>query len=95
MFLRTTFSHPAVKGILFWGFWDSRHWITNGGGFIAADGTEKPAAKRVYDLWHKVWTTNETLVADENGKISFRGYPGIYEIKTKKGSQSQNLGTLE
>jgi hypothetical protein len=34
-------------------------------------------------------------VADENGKISFRGYPGIYEIKTKKGSQSQNLGTLE
>ncbi|MCR5027923.1 MAG: endo-1,4-beta-xylanase [Fibrobacter sp.] len=95
MFLRSTFSHPAVKGILFWGFWDSRHWIPGNGGFIAADGTEKPAGKRVYDLWHKVWTTNETLVADEKGAVHFRGYPGLYELKTKKGSQSKKLGTLE
>lgn len=78
MFLRTVFSHPAVEGILLWGFWDNRHWIP-GGGIIAADGSEKPAAKRVYDLWHKVWTTEGVFVADKEGKISFRGFPGIYE----------------
>ena len=24
--LRTCFSHPAIEGFLFWGFWDARHW---------------------------------------------------------------------
>ena len=79
MFLRIAFSHPAVEGIVLWGFWDNRHWVKNGG-IIAADGREKPAAKLIYDLWHKVWTTNGTFKADENGVVKFRGYPGKYKV---------------
>jgi hypothetical protein len=25
------FSHPAVHGIFWWGWWDSRHWMGNAG----------------------------------------------------------------
>ncbi len=81
MFIRSAFSHPAVKGIMLWGFWDARHWLPTGG-IIAADGTEKPTAKRIYDLWHKVWTTDEKVVADKNGTIRFRGFPGTYRLKS-------------
>ena len=78
-FLRTAFSHPAVNGIVLWGFWDNRHWVKNGG-MIASDGREKPAAKRVYDLWHKVWTTDLYATADENGEAKFRGFKGYYQV---------------
>ena len=79
MVLRIAFSHPAVEGIVLWGFWDGRHWVKNGG-IVAMDGREKPAAKLIYDLWHKVWTTNGTFKADENGVVKFRGYPGKYKV---------------
>lgn len=78
-FIRSAFSHPAVNGIVLWGFWDYRHWVKNGG-IVAGDGREKPAAKRVYDLWHKVWTTEETAVADAQGVAKFRGFKGKYQV---------------
>lgn len=90
MFIRSAFSHPAVKGIFLWGFWDGRHWIPNGG-VVSADGKEKPAAAKIYDLWHKVWTTDESVVADKDGKIHFRGFPGIYEMKSGKKSERRVL----
>ena len=62
-----------------WGFWDNRHWVKNGG-MIASDGREKPAAKRVYDLWHKVWTTDLYATAGENGEAKFRGFKGYYQV---------------
>ncbi|MCQ2105481.1 MAG: endo-1,4-beta-xylanase [Fibrobacter sp.] len=77
--LRTLFSHPAVNGIVMWGFWDNRHWVQKGG-IIRADGSEKPAAKTIYDLWHKVWTTNATATADESGVAKFRGFKGKYQV---------------
>lgn len=90
MFLRIAFSHPAVEGIILWGFWDNRHWVKNGG-IIAADGREKPAAKLIYDLWHKVWTTNGTFKADENGVVKFRGYPGKYKVTVDGKSEMVEL----
>lgn len=80
-FIRSAFSHPAVNGIVLWGFWDARHWVKNGG-IVAVDGREKPAAKRVYDLWHKVWTTEATATADANGVATFRGFKGRYRVTT-------------
>lgn len=78
-FIRSAYSHPAVSGILLWGFWDNRHWIKNGG-IIASDGRAKPAADSVYNLWHKTWTTKTAAVADASGKAKFRGFPGKYQV---------------
>ncbi len=82
-FIRSAYSHPAISGILLWGFWDNRHWLKNGG-IIASDGRAKPAAKTVYDLWHKTWTTRSTVVADSSGKANFRGFPGKYQVTIGK-----------
>lgn len=90
MVLRTLFSHPAVNGIVMWGFWDNRHWVKNGG-IIRADGSEKPAAKTIYDLWHKVWTTEETVTADENGVAKFRGFKGTYKVTIDGKIQDDDL----
>ena len=79
LFIRSAFSHPAVEGILLWGFWDGRHWIKNGG-IIAMDGREKPAAKTIYKLWHETWTTKGTFKADANGDVKFCGFPGKYKV---------------
>ena len=78
-FLTTAFSHPAVNGILLWGFWDKRHWITSGG-IIASDGRAKPAADTIYKLWHEIWTTKDTLAANKSGRVNFRGFPGRYKL---------------
>ncbi len=90
VFLRSVFSHPAIQGIMLWGFWDERHWLP-GGGIIAKDGSEKPRAKRIYDLWHKVWTTDVRVVADKDGTIRFRGFPGKYRLKTGGTEKSAEL----
>lgn len=86
VFIRSVYSHPAIVGIMFWGFWDARHWLP-GGGIIAKDGSEKPRAKRIYDLWHKVWTTDVKVVADKDGKVHFRGFPGTYRLKARNGAE--------
>ena len=78
-FVTTAFSHPAISGILLWGFWDNRHWVKNGG-IIDANGRAKPAADTLYNLWHKTWTTNLQSVANQSGEIRFRGFPGKYKI---------------
>lgn len=77
--MRIAFSHPNVEGFLFWGFWDSRHWIP-GAGLYRADKSAKPAADSVYKLIHSTWTTNVQLTTDINGHVNFRGYYGTYTI---------------
>lgn len=78
-FIRSAYSHPAISGILLWGFWDNRHWLKNGG-IIASDGRAKPAADTIYNLWHKTWTTRATAIADASGNAKFRGFPGKYQV---------------
>jgi len=87
MFFRTVYSHPAISGIMMWGFWDSKHWIQNGG-MIAADGRVKPAADTVYSLWHKVWTSHVQQIADSTGLVCFRGFPGRYKLSITQGKRT-------
>jgi len=86
--MRTAFSHPAVEGFLFWGFWDGRHWRP-GAGIYDYDFKAKAAADSVYNLIHQVWTTKETVKADSAGLFKFRGYYGTYSIKISNGKKKQ------
>jgi endo-1,4-beta-xylanase len=76
--LRTAFSHPAVSGFMFWGFWDARHWRP-GAGLYTTDLKPKPAADSIYNLIHNVWSTDTTITTNA-GNISFRGFTGEYEL---------------
>lgn len=79
-FIRIVFSHPSVDAIVLWGFWDSRHWIKNGG-IVREDRSYKPAAERIKKLWNETWTTKLKLKTDNQGKIKFRGFYGDYKFK--------------
>ncbi|MCU0417588.1 MAG: endo-1,4-beta-xylanase [Cytophagaceae bacterium] len=79
--MRTAFSHPAVEGFLFWGFWDARHWIP-GAGLYRSDRTPKLAADSVHHLLNEKWTTKLNAVTDATGKVTFNGFYGTYNIVT-------------
>ncbi len=50
------------------------------GGLLRFDMTPKPAYNKIKELTQKVWHTEESLVADENGNADFRGFYGEYEV---------------
>ncbi|MBN2037119.1 MAG: endo-1,4-beta-xylanase [Chitinispirillaceae bacterium] len=85
-FMRIAFSHPSVNALVFWGFWESRHWRPNGA-FFRSDWTKRVAADSLYHLVHREWSTHLSTVADASGNVAFNGFNGTYEIAVKDGAQ--------
>jgi GH35 family endo-1,4-beta-xylanase len=93
-FYTTLFSHPAVGGIVMWGFWDGSHWKNNAP-LYRRDWSEKPAAGAYRDLVKKQWHTEQTLSSDAKGTVSLSGFLGAYEIVvTTKGQTKSAKATL-
>ncbi|MGC4067575.1 MAG: endo-1,4-beta-xylanase [Polyangiaceae bacterium] len=78
-FYTTLFSHPAVGGIVMWGFWDGSHWKNNAP-LYRRDWSLKPAGEAYRELVKKLWHTDQTLRTDPQGTISLRGFLGTYNI---------------
>ena len=51
------------------------------GGLLRFDMSPKPAYDTIKNLIHKKWHTEEELVTEENGEVSFRGFFGEYEVE--------------
>ncbi|MBN1695918.1 MAG: endo-1,4-beta-xylanase [Spirochaetales bacterium] len=79
-FYRVAFSHPAVEGIMMWGFWAGRHWKGADAAIVDQDWTINAAGRRYFDLIDE-WTT-ETSGSISGGEYSFRGFHGEYEVIT-------------
>jgi endo-1,4-beta-xylanase len=77
---RTLLSHPSVQAATYWGISDGG-WLGAPGGFLRADGSRKPSYEALHGLikgeW---WLPPTTLVADEQGRVRFRGFLGAYEV---------------
>ncbi|KAK6938017.1 Carbohydrate-binding, CenC-like [Dillenia turbinata] len=88
--LREAFAHPAVEGIMLWGFWelfmsrDHAH-------LVNAEGDLNEAGKRYLDLKQE-WLSHAHGHIDEQGEFSFKGFHGTYTVKiftlTKKVSKT-------
>jgi endo-1,4-beta-xylanase len=79
IFLRLAYGHPAIEGVLLWGFWDTRHWLaTAGAGLFDGRRNPKAAADTVRNLWNTIWTTDTTMATSPEGRIGWRGFPGKY-----------------
>ncbi len=80
-FMTLVFSHPKVKSLLFWGFWEGRHWRSDAAMF-KKDWTAKPNyqafRKLVYSDW---WTSPIEYKSSKVGRI-INGFLGTYEIST-------------
>jgi GH35 family endo-1,4-beta-xylanase len=93
-FYTTLFSHPAVGGIVMWGFWDGSHWKNNAP-LYRRDWSLKPAGEAYRELVKKLWYTDQTLRTDPQGTISLRGFLGTYDIVvTAKGQSKTAKATL-
>ena len=79
--MTAAFSHPAVVGIVMWGFWEGRHWRRDDLAHLyTQDWQIRPAGQRWRDLVFKEWWTNETLRTDAAGDVRTRVFRGSYSI---------------
>ncbi|WAR09058.1 XYN2-like protein [Mya arenaria] len=78
------FSHPAVEGVILWGFWDrsgtdSDGALVNGNYFHINE-----AGKRWLDLVKTQWSTNiKTTLTKPFSQIDLRGFHGDYDVIVK------------
>jgi GH35 family endo-1,4-beta-xylanase len=93
-FLITTFSHPAVVGVLTWGFWEGSHWKPNGA-YYRKDWSIKPAGQVWMDLVRKQWRTELEGKTDSTGAFKTRGFLGDYTITvTHNGKTTTQTSSL-
>ncbi|XVE55689.1 hypothetical protein DITRI_Ditri03aG0178600 [Diplodiscus trichospermus] len=77
--LREAFAHPAVEGVVLWGFWelfmsrDNAH-LVNAEGGINETGKAFLALKRE-------WLSHARGQVDEQGQFEFRGFHGTYAVE--------------
>jgi len=95
-FVRLMYSHPAVEGIVFWGFWDAHQWLSLmnsnvSAGIYTADKVAKPAVDSLKYLWNTLWTTDTSVTSNSQGSSSLRGFPGKYEAVVSVGNRIWTL----
>lgn len=95
---RIWFSHPAMQAIIYWNLVDGyAHRAEPGdmtagenvywGGLVNFDMTPKKAYYKLMDLVHKEWKTEGEAQSDKNGKFSFRGFYGDYDVEIIAGDR--------
>ena len=78
-FFRICFAHPAVEGILMWGFWEGNNWIPVSS-LYRRDWSPTPAAGAYHDLVYKEWWTSESGKAGADGTFTVPAFYGKYRI---------------
>ena len=78
-FLTACFSHPALNGVMCWGFWEGRHWKPRAA-LWAKDWTLRPHGKVWLDLVRRAWWTDVEARTGADGRCTLRGFCGDYEV---------------
>ncbi|OQA27072.1 MAG: Endo-1,4-beta-xylanase A precursor [Verrucomicrobia bacterium ADurb.Bin345] len=94
IFYRSAFSHPAVHGILMWGFWASNHWRGADAALVNADFTTNAAGRR-YEQLMAEWTTVTNRVTDAAGTARVRGFHGTYRVAVTPQGGAAEVFTVE
>ena len=96
MYLRdvmiASFAHPAIESLVFWGFWDGRHWKKNSP-LYNEDWSEKKGLKVYRDLVFNQWWTNEQITTSSQGDAQIRGFLGEYDITVTANGKTQTVKT--
>jgi GH35 family endo-1,4-beta-xylanase len=78
-YYRICFAHPAVTGIIMWGFWEGANWIPSSS-MYKRDWTPTPSVTAYHDLIFKEWWTKESGVAVRDGSYSTQAFFGKYMV---------------
>jgi GH35 family endo-1,4-beta-xylanase len=87
-YYRICFAHPAVEGILMWGFWEGANWIRQSS-LYRRDWTPTPAAEAYRNLLFKEWWTDTKVKTDTNGQCRVSAFYGKYAVTC--GSQTKEV----
>ena len=78
------FSHPAYNGFLLWGFWEGSHWKKQCASWNL-DWSIRERGKVLEEWIGERWRTRVTATTDADGRITWRGFPGWYEVTRADG----------
>lgn len=93
-YYKICFAHPAVEGILMWGFWEGANWIPVSS-LYKRDWTPTPAAEAYQKLIFNEWWTKTSGQADKNGEFSTPGFYGKYRITVNGVAKEVDLKSKE
>jgi len=79
-YLTAVYSHPSVKGILMWGFWDGAHWH-NKAPLLSANWDLKPAGRAYSELVKGEWWSRGAGKTGADGAFTFKGTIGDYSLE--------------
>jgi GH35 family endo-1,4-beta-xylanase len=89
-YYRICFAHPAVEGILMWGFWEGLNWIKVSS-LYRQDWSPTPALKAYQDLIFNEWNTSTSVTLDKNGKAVVSAFYGDYKLSFENEEQFISL----
>ncbi|MHC4559639.1 MAG: endo-1,4-beta-xylanase [Planctomycetota bacterium] len=78
-YYRICFAHPAVDGILMWGFWEGANWIPQSS-LYRRDWTPTPAADAYRELIFDQWWTQWNGEANSNGQCRVQAFYGKHRV---------------
>lgn len=89
-YYRICFAHPAVEGILMWGFWERANWIPVSS-LYKRDWSPTPSAEAYQNLIFKEWWTKTSGTAGKDGMFSTPAFYGKYKVTVNGTSREIDL----
>ncbi len=78
-YYKICFAHPAVDGIIMWGFWAGANWIPVSS-LYKRDWSPYPAAEAYHNLIFHEWWTKESGIVNNNGIYTTSAFFGEYKV---------------
>lgn len=78
-FLTICFAHPAVDGVLFWGFWEGANWIPCSS-LYRRDWSPTPAAEAYRSLVFGRWWSQSDGRTDSEGRLEVSAFYGRHRV---------------
>jgi hypothetical protein len=88
------FAHPAVRGLVWNGFWDGEPGVA-GRGLLRLDFSPRPAFRYLLKLLGDVWHSRASGMTDEEGRFRFRGFFGAYRVGVRVGEEAATTAVLD
>jgi endo-1,4-beta-xylanase len=90
-FYRIAFAHPAVQGIMMWGFWEGANWIPQSS-LYRRDWSPTPALDVYRRMTKDEWWTRWSGTADGSGAVEVKAFFGTHRVTIDGKARVVELG---
>jgi hypothetical protein len=88
-YVTAAFSHPNIRSVVLWGFWDGAHWLASqGAGLFRLNWSPRPMAESWERLFLRDWWSREEGTTGEEGEWSGRVFLGEHDVVVGVGERS-------